>query len=99
MKIISSFLLLALFVALLYAPAFAQGSGYYENTPQARPPSAFSKCCCHREAQNSKYVFYTCSYFEDNCPDDYKLYNTSGFDCPSNLMFTKYDPNKQEEEE
>lgn len=70
-------------------PSYGQGSGYYD-MGLSRPPSAFSICCCRKEGQNEKQVFYSCEKIEsDGCPENTKKYNVSPTQCPATIMFTK----------
>ncbi len=71
----------------------AGGSGYYE-VPEGRPISAFSLCCCKKENENGneQQTFYSCKPIDEReCPENTKQYNVSISQCPSSLMFTKYE--------
>lgn len=72
-------------------PSYAESSGYYGLRDDGRPPSVFSLCCCKKLHQDSQQALYKCNYVEaEDCPEETKQYQTTGLDCPSNLMFTKY---------
>lgn len=84
-------LLLAVFIAFgLILPLQSQASNYYDISEENRPPSAYSNCCCEKENQNDKQIFYTCKLIEGECPENTKHYPGLGIDCPGSLMFTKY---------
>lgn len=80
----------ALGLLLIPWPCLAQGSGYYENSESGRPTSAFSLCCCKKENENIKQVYYSCKYEEKECSENTKEYKVNGFECPSNLLLTRY---------
>ncbi len=90
-------LLVSFFSLLLTASTFsnkclAGGSGYYEVPDSGRPISAFSLCCCKKEDENEQQTFYNCKHVDEReCPEGTKQYNASLSQCPSSLMFTKYE--------
>ena len=86
-------LFLILFISNLYVCSYAQDSNYYDISDSSRPPSVFSICCCSKENDDGLQVIYSCKYIEDiKCPENSKQYKTVVGGCPSNLMFTKYNP-------
>lgn len=67
-------------------------NGYYEVQESGRPRSAFSICCCKKEAENNTQKLYICHYSEledHKCPEDSEQYNVPALGCPSELIFTK----------
>ena len=86
-----SFSILFVFNSVLVSSA--EDSNYYDVSDSMRPPSAFSVCCCSKENDDGLQIIYSCKYIEDTkCPENSKQYKTATGDCPSNLMFTKYNP-------
>ncbi|OGI06461.1 MAG: hypothetical protein A3I68_04045 [Candidatus Melainabacteria bacterium RIFCSPLOWO2_02_FULL_35_15] len=90
-------LMLFAFVFNLALCSYAEESNYYDVSDTARPPSAFSICCCLKESDDSFQVLYSCKYLEDEkCPLHSRQYKTTTGDCPSNLIFTKYLPEQNQ---
>lgn len=80
-----------IFAIGLIPPSFAQASGYYETPDVGRPRAAYSICCCKKLNEDNSQAFYSCNFVEsDTCPQDTKQYKVNNYECPSNLIFTKY---------
>lgn len=80
-----------LLTASCIIPCNALSSGFYETLEMGRPPSVFSVCCCTKDEQTTTQATYTCHYIEEPvCPENTKQYNVNSFECPSELIFTKY---------
>ena len=89
---------LALFILYFILPSFAQDSNYYDVSDSNRPPSAFSICCCSKDNDDGVQVIYSCKYVEsEKCPSNLKQYKTATNECPSNLIFTKYSPEQNQD--
>ena len=89
---------LILFFLYLTLPSFAEDSSYYDVSDSNRPPSVFSICCCSKENDDGVQVVYTCKYVEsDKCPVNSKQYKNAIGECPSNLIFTKYTPEQNQD--
>ena len=83
------FLLICL--TINFNKSLAVESGYYEVPESGRPISVFSLCCCKKESEDNQQMFYSCKYIDDTkCPEDTKQYNVTFTQCPSSLMYTKY---------
>ena len=84
------FLILILFVLNLTSHCYAEDS--------SRPPSVFSICCCSKQNDDGLQIIYSCKYLEyEKCPINTKQYKSAFGDCPSNLMFTKYIPEQNQD--
>lgn len=91
-------LILLAFVFNLTLCSYAEESNYYDVSDTARPPSAFSICCCLKESDDSLQILYSCKHIEDEkCPLHSRQYKTTTGDCPSNLIFTKYLPEQNQD--
>ena len=92
------FLILFAFIFNSTLYSYAEDSNYYDVSDTIRPPSVFSICCCSKENSNGSQVIYSCKYIEDEkCPENSKQYKTVIGDCPSNLIFTKYTPEQNQD--
>lgn len=78
-------------VICLISSSYSQSYSYYEIPEEGRPASAFSLCCCKEENKDNEHVLYSCKFVDgEACPGDTEQYNVAISQCPSSLMFTKY---------
>ena len=80
-----------LLLVIISAFSFCQCAWGEEGTNSGRPLSAFGICCCKKDSETEKQIFYSCHFTEDRfCSEGTQKYDVAGVDCPSSLIHRRY---------